>query len=245
MAIDTTQAYDTFSGNQLDGSKWSTLKVPAGEDKVWDYAEPDAKVSVSNGTLEIRVDPFTRAGVGVQIFDNPKHLLWSTTAFPVPAGSVTRLSCEMAAENIGGNPDDYRDGFAGFVNGDFQSLMIFDMAATSKRAYPLYERLFVPGMNAKSDAFTYVVDAPLAELKSSKPGQWHEYTVELDSREGAARWYIDGKKAFEVAKVAAMPQNIQIGLGVFTLCGFENDCSVSCKGQGMIGRWRNVRYSAS
>ncbi|WP_067889655.1 DUF6081 family protein [Nocardia vaccinii] len=71
--------YDDLSGPTLRDGRWQFLQVPIDETRTWTYTEPEAKTDVSDGTVSIRIDEFTRSHSQVQILDNPKHLLVSRT----------------------------------------------------------------------------------------------------------------------------------------------------------------------
>lgn len=234
--------YDAFAGPAIDTSKWAILDVPLGPDQVWHCAEPSARESVGNGVAEIRVDRFERAGQGVQLLDNPKHLYFSTESFGLPSHGVARFSVEMAAENVNGQPLDYRDGFAGFVTADFNTLIILDHIATSARQSVLYERLFIPGMIERAETFTYVVDSPLAGI-FTQPGAFHRYAIDVDTPNAEARWWVDGHLVFVAPRLPEVPTEMKLGFGLFTLRDYEDGQSVSLRGQGMTGRWRNFRVA--
>ena len=146
--------YDPFTGPELDPAKWAPLSIPLPDGSTWTTVEPQARRIVGGGTLRLRIEPFTRCHDEVQIFDNPKELWLSSTAFPLPPRGRLRFSVEMAVETFGGDPHDYRDGFAAFNVLDMATGMVFDHAATSRHLYSIYERLLVPGVDRP---WTYIV----------------------------------------------------------------------------------------
>ena len=228
--------YDDLSGPLLREDRWQHLQVPAGDVHTWTYAEPDAKTDVGDGTVAIRVDEFTRSHPEVQILDNPKHLLVSTEEFDLTTGPRT-FSVEMAAENIAVSGEDYRDGFAAFNVLDMATADVFDLIATSRHAYSIHERLYVPGVVDPADAFTHVVHAPLAGI-NIESGEFHRYAVTLDPAGNTVTWRIDDRPV-HIAHPAALPASVRIGFGIITLHPISNGSSTSLRGQGLHGRWRN------
>src|SRR5262249_24500568 len=169
--------YDAFAGEGLDPSRWTLLEVPLRNGSRMVCREPEARLTVADGTLEVRVDEFRRAGdPALPITDNPKHLCYSTRAFPIAPDRPTRFGVEMAAENRGGNPLDYRDGFVAFLVAAHAHAMVFNHIATGQRLHILYERLSIPrafaqeaGAVEQADGFTYVVDSPMVDVRAA-PG---------------------------------------------------------------------------
>lgn len=222
-----------------DLSSWQPLVLPAGENgEVFRYEEPEAKSTWSDGTLEIRVDTFTRSHDFVQNFDNGKHLLLAPDPIEIPADKASRFALEMAAENLGGVPVDYRDGFLTFNVLDLDQALALDAFATGQRLYSFYERLFIPGITTETDAFTYVVDTPLFGV-ATRPGEFHRFEIQVEPEARRGRWLIDGITVFSAADLPVVPRRITLGLGLLTLHPLAEG-SVSLRGQGMVGRWRNL-----
>ncbi|WP_329013096.1 DUF6081 family protein [Streptomyces sp. NBC_00690] len=231
-------AYDDFQQPELDPQRWAIQTNPLAEGGFWTLEEPTAKTTIDGGTLQLRVEKYERFHDTLQICDNPKHLVASTSAFQVAAQGETVFSVEMAVENIGGNPDDFRDAFASFNLIDYETAMIFDHAATSRRTYAIHERLRLPGFDPAS-AFTWFVEAPLSGL-TIDPTEFHEYAIVFDREAGQASWYIDDRLTYE-ARDIEVPPTLRVGMGLFTLHPLHDGRSVSLRGQGMAGQWRNLR----
>jgi hypothetical protein len=157
----------------------------------------------------------------------------------------SKFSVEMAAENIRGNPDDYRDGVAAFVVQDMETAMIFDSIANGKHGYVVYERLHVPGVTSSEQAFTYVIDSPFVPVDYSEPGKYHEYSISLDTSDNSARWFVDKHLVFKACDIPTMPKSVRLGFGLFTLHPIIDGKSCSLRGQGMVGRWRNFKVGSS
>jgi hypothetical protein len=234
--------YDELLGPGLDAARWEVLQYPLADGSMMRLEEPEAKITVANGTAEIQVDRFQRSHDTVQIFENPKHLVATVADFPVQRSGESVVSVQMAAHSIGGNPDDYRDGFFAFNVFDPQTASVFDHIVTGTRAYVVHERLLVPGVIDPADAFTWIVEAPLSagEIDSS---QFHEYAVVLDPAARRIRWLVDDRLAYEAQNVE-VPASMRVGFGVFTLYPLRDGHSVSLRGQGMSGRWRELRVPA-
>ncbi|MGK8524345.1 DUF6081 family protein [Nocardia asteroides] len=227
--------YDDLNGPQLREDRWRFLEVPLAADQAWRYADPAARTEIGDGTVSIRIEAFTRSNAEVQILDNPKHLLVSTGAFDLTAGPRT-FAVEMAAENIGVTGEDYRDGFAAFNVLDMGSAQVFDLIATGKHAYAIHERLFVPGVVPREEAFTHVVHAPLAGVEI-KPGEFHRYAVTIDRAAGLVGWYVDDSPVYST-RAPELPETVQIGFGIITLHPIADGRSTSLRGQGLHASWR-------
>ena len=234
--------YDELRGPGLDAARWEILQYPLDDGSTWRLEEPEAKVTVADGTAEIRVDRYQRSHDTVQIFENPKHLVATVADFPVPRTGESVLSVQMAADNIGGDPDDYRNGFFAFNVFDPKTAAIFDHLVTGTRVYAVHERLLVPGVIDPADAFTWIVEAPLS-VGEVDPSQFHEYAVVLDPGARRARWLVDGRLTYE-ARDVDIPESVHVGFGLFTFYPIRDGRSVSLRGQGMAGRWRELRVPA-
>lgn len=234
-------SYDDFAGPELDNGRWTYLEYPVPGGTPIRCAESGASEQVRNGSLDVRVERFENRHDAVQMMDNPKHLLLSVKQFALPDAGIARFSVEMAATNIGGNPDDFRDGIAAFNVIDMESGMVFDLAASSNHIWSIYERLPVPGVDKP---FTYMVEAPFAGCRT-RPGQFHRYEIELDTTTGQARWHVDGLLAFQTADLAVMPRQVTIGLGMFTLHPVTDGASHSIRGQGMAATWRSLQIGGT
>lgn len=220
------------------GHRWEVLEIPLA-DGVWRHEEPALRTSIADGVVELRVERFERSHDTVQIYDNPKHLIVSPTKYDVPRRGESVFSVHMAVENIAGNPLDYRDGFAAFNVFDLANADIFDHIATGKRALVVHERLLVPDAVDPADAFTWIVEAPLA-LDEFDPTGFHEYVIAFDPAARRVRWFVGDRLTFEAREVD-VPRTLQVGLGLFTLHPLANGRSVSLRGQGMAARWKKLQ----
>lgn len=226
--------YDDFSGPELDPERWMFLQYPLPDGSTHVCSEPSATTSVGGGALKVRIEQFENTH-GVQIIDNPKHLLFSTRAFEIPATGQCRFSVTMAGQGINTTPHDYRDGFAAFNVLDLAGGWVFDLAVSMDTVFAIHERLPLPGVE---QPFTHCVNAPLSGIDAT-PGTEHRYTVSLDRGAGTAAWIVDGTTIYEIAG-AEIPERVQVGFGVFTLHQVQDNASVSLRGQGFDAAWRDV-----
>ncbi len=233
-----------MSNVKVDPSKWKVLSFPIGNGEMWTWAEPKARMESRAQGLALTVDPFTRKHDTVHMFDDPKQLYASTRTFPVSPTGVTLLEVEMGAETYHGNADDIRDGFAGFINMDFSTGMIFDFVTTGRKIGVIYERLLIPGVTDEKTAFTYLVENPFSGVKT-EPGKLHRFTVQIDAPKMKAEWQVDGKPFFKAERIPVVPKEIMMGWGLFTLKPVDpQKGSTSVHGQGATGIWRNFRTEA-
>src|SRR3972149_6253888 len=237
-----TTLYDDLSGGRIDPAKWKLLSFPLGNDQVWTYEEPKAKLDPREGGLSLTVDPFTRKHDQVHMFDDPKQLYVSTRTFPVSPTGTTVFAAEMGAETYRSNAEDIRDAFAGFTTIELATGMVFDFVSTGQKIGAIYERLLIPGITDEKTAFTYLVESPFAGINTA-PGRLHHYSVRLNPARRKAEWYVDGKPFFRAEGVPVEPKEITLGFGLFTLKPVDRaKGSTSVHGQGATGIWRNFRY---
>ncbi len=234
--------YDDLSKGRVDPSKWKLLSFPLGNDQVWAYEEPKAKIETRDGGLALTVDPFTRKHDQVHMFDDPKQLYVSTRTFPVSQTGTTTFEVEMGAETYRSNAEDIRDAFAGFITIELATGMVFDFVSTGRKIGAIYERLLIPGITDEKTAFTYLTESPFAGV-STAPGRLHHYSVRLNPSERRAEWYVDGRPFFRAERVPVAPKEITLGFGLFTLKPVDPvKGSTSIHGQGATGIWRNFKY---
>jgi len=237
-----TPIYDEMSKNTVDSSKWKIMSFPMGNGENWTWAEPKARLEAKAGGLALTIDPFTRKHDTIHMFDDPKQLYGSTRGFPVSSTGITTFEVEMGAESYRSNADDLRDAFAGFILMDFATGMIFDFVTTGKKIGAIYERLLIPGVTDEKTAFTYLIESPFSGVRT-EPGRMHRYQVRIDAPKKRAEWQVDGRTFFKAEGIPAIPKDIMIGWGLFTLKPVDPvKGSSSVHGQGATGIWKNFRY---
>jgi uncharacterized protein DUF6081 len=240
-----TPLYDDMARRNVDPSKWKIMSFPMGNGETWTWAEPKARLESRAGGLALTVDPFTRKHDTVHMFDDPKQLYGSTRSFPVSQTGLTTFEVEMAGETYRSNADDLRDAFAGFILMDFATGMIFDFVTTGKKIGAIYERLLIPGVTDEKTAFTHLIESPFTGVRT-EPGRMHHYQVKIDAPRKRTDWLLDGRSFFKVESIPAVPKEIMIGFGLFTLNPVDPvKGSTSVHGQGATGIWKNFRYGTA
>lgn len=232
-----------MSKGRIDTSKWRILSFPLPNGETWTYEEPKARVEPRVNGTAVTIDPFTKKHDKVHMFDDPKQLYASTRAFPISSDSVTVFEVEMGADTYHSNAQDIQDAFAGFITMDFSTGMIFDFVTTGHKIGAIYERLLIPGLTDEKTAFTYLVEAPFSGI-STKPEQLHHYEVKIDGPKKHVEWSVDGRPFFKAEQIPAVPREMLLGFGLFTLKPVDSaKGSVSIHGQGATGIWRNFEHS--
>lgn len=145
----------------------------------------------------------------------------------------------MAAETLGMNGQNYQDAFVLFNLADFDNAMMYDSVTTGNRFHAIYEKLIIPGKVKPEDSYTFVVDDPY--VAAPNPLEWHNHSVVFDIDEKLVTWFVDDRKIFEVLRKEPLPTALQFGIGLFTFKPYINGESVSIQGQGMLGRWKNLK----
>lgn len=237
-----TQLYGSPSDSALDNGAWQVLELELPGFGTARFEERAAELSADHGYIRLHVESFERSDGRLQLLDNPKHLMVSTASFDVPENASVSFSVEMAAANINGNPDDYRDGFAAFNVMDLETAWVWDHAITSTRAWAVHERLQIPGVVSVEDSLYRVVE-DVYHMPAIVGSEFHEFRIELDSREACSRWYVDGRQTYQAAS-PALPAKVRIGFGLVTLRQIRNGRSESAHGQGMTATFRNFRVPA-
>ena len=236
MLSKTENIYDSFTTPQLDPNKWTIAAFPTGNGDFWRWEEPHPVIKTGDGKLEITVNPYTRFHNQVQIFDNPKHLLLGTQAFPVPQDRTINFSFQMGGVTHNGNPDDFRDGFASFNVLDFQTGLVFDFIFTSTKIGVICERLLIPGLTTPKQAFTEII--PVAH---NQPEKLSFCQINYNSKENRVEFWLEKKKVYSQDNISVKPSNLFMGMGLITLRPILIGQSKSCHGQGGAGVWSNIR----
>src|SRR3954469_22334107 len=167
--------YDELSGPELDAARWSParLPLPTGEHVPLD---PNAEVSVGDGELRARIPRFSLSHDTFQAADSPKYLAFSTGEFELPPDRPATFAVDLAVQNIGGDPADYRQGMAAFHVFDIDvTQRVFAVCGTSTRVLALHEQLGFGG----GAPFYYVIESPYAEFHDDFT-QARECEVTLD-----------------------------------------------------------------
>lgn len=221
---------------------WVPASFPTPEGGLWVYQEPEAVVTIQNETLAVAAVPYTRQHDRVQFFDNAKHMYFSTRAVGAPEGGAVTLEWELAARIVGGHAGDLYDAFVSFHLMDLARGVACNFFVGDDVFATVYAHLPFPGANApqRSEGPRYF--AWFQEHRGRiTPGAFHRYAIRYDRGAGELVWTVEGE---EVKRQGGVPElgPFVLAMGLMT----EKDIvpgkgSVSCHGQGAIGKWRAIR----
>jgi Family of unknown function (DUF6081) len=229
--------YDELSGPDLDASLWSParLPLPTGEHVPLD---PNAELAVRDGELRVTIPRFSLAHDTFQAADSPKYLVFSTRQFELPPDGPATFAVDMAVENIGGEPADYRRGMAAFAVFDIDvSKRVFSAVGTSTRVLAMHEQVGL-GAGGAGEPFFHVVESPYEDFDDDFT-RLRACEITLDRSRSTAAWRVDGRKVYEAHTF--IPERAQIGFGIWTMLPDRDGRSRSLDGQGLTARWRGFR----
>jgi hypothetical protein len=228
--------YDDFAGPDLDPARWvpARLPLPTGEHTPVDS---NAEVVVGNGELRVSIPQFSLSHDDFQSGDSPKYLVFSTRQWELADRPAT-FAVDLAVENVGGDPEDYRRAMAAFHVFDLEvTKRVFAACGTSTRVLALHEHL--PFDDGGGEPFQYVVESPYEDFDDDFT-RFRQCEVTLDRGRSTATWRVDGHTVYE-AHGTLIPERVQIGFGIWTLLPIRDGRSRSLEGQGMNVRWRRPR----
>lgn len=226
--------YDVFPGPKLDPEKWVTGAVRMGDEVIWTYADPGLVTTVGQGACELAIERFTLCHHGVQMFDNPKALYFSTKTWLV-GDKPQSFHCRLAAA-FTGDVGDYRNGFASFNVLDFATGTVMDIVSNGHQLWAITERLDIPGLELPVPPYSEVVELNVA----TAPLREHEAEVCYDPAAHEVRYLVDGAVRY-ARHLPTAPTSLMLGLGLITLYPIENGASTSCRGQGGRGRFSGIQ----
>jgi Family of unknown function (DUF6081) len=161
----------------------------------------------------------------------------STRQLELPPDRPATFAVDMAVENIGGEPADFRRGMAAFHAFDLVSKRVFSVVGTSTRVFAMHEQVGVGGGGA-GEPFYHVVESPYEDFDDDftrlRTGE-----VTLDRSGSTAAWRVDGHKVYEADTL--IPERAGIGFGIWTMLPDRDGRSRSLDGQGLNARWRRFR----
>jgi hypothetical protein len=231
--------YDELAGPDLDAARWSTarLPLPTGDQHI--PVDPNAELTVGEGEVRVTIRRFSLSHDAFQSVDSPKYLTFSTAQFELPPEGPATFAVDMAVENIGGDPADYRGGMAAFHVFDLAvSQRVFAVCGTSTRVLALHEQLGLGGGGGGAP-FYHVVESPYEDFDDDFT-RLRACEVTLDRGGSTAAWRVDGQTVYE-AHGTLIPERVQIGFGVWTMLPIRDGRSRSLDGQGLSARWRRFR----
>jgi len=223
-------------------SSWEIGGFALPDGSRWEYREPNAMVLVRNGWLQVAAVPFTRAHDRVPVLDNAKHMYYSKQRFAVPDGGRITFEIQVAARTIGTQPGNLYDGFVSWNLLDLTAGWAFDFLTGGDKVATVYGRLPFPGAatpttgTAKTFAiFNEIHDVPAAQ------GQTHAYRISYDQGADTAEFEADGRVVDGYGDIPGKITGFTVALGLMTEIEPAGGKSVSCHGQGVIGRWSPMR----
>ncbi|MGK2966045.1 MAG: DUF6081 family protein [Tepidiformaceae bacterium] len=225
-----------------DDSKWVIGGFELGGGERWEYKEPDATVLVRNGWLQVAAVPYTRGNDRVQILDNAKHMYFSKDRFWVPDGGRITFEIEAAARNVGTQPGYLYDGYLSWNLLDFNTGWAIDFFVSGDTIATVYGRLPFPGspMPDTGEARKFCFFNELKDVETS-PGQQHAYRITYDQGADTVEYEVDGRIVDRYERVPDKIGGFQVALGLMSEIDIVDGKSVSCHGQGTIGRWSPMR----
>ncbi len=154
--------YDELSGPDLDAAYWdpARLPLPTGEHIPLD---PNAELVVGEGEVRVSIPRFSLSHDEFQPADSPKYLIYSTRQWELPPDRPATFAADLAVENIGGEPGDYRRAMAAFHVFDLDTQRVFAVCGTSTRVLALHEQLGLGGGGA-GEPFYQVVESPYEDF---------------------------------------------------------------------------------
>ncbi len=233
---DEFATYDELAGPELDAGLWAPARLPLPGGGEHLAIDPNAEVSVGGGELRVEIPRFSLADDALQQVDSPKYLMFSSSEFELPADRPASFAAELAVENVGGDPADYRRAMAAFHVFDLPSRRVFSVCGTSTRAFALHELLGIGG--GEGEPFYYMVESPYEDIEDDFE-RFRACEVTLDRAASTATWRVDGRRIYEAQ--TPIPERARLGIGIWTMLPIRGGRSQSLSGQGLNTRWRGFR----
>jgi Family of unknown function (DUF6081) len=237
--VDDFVTYDELSGPDLDDARWTPARLPLPTGAEHLPLDPNATLTVGDGEVHVSIPRFSLSHDAFQAVDSPKYLVFSTQQFGLPPDRPATFAVDLAVDNVGGDPGDYRRGMAAFHVFDLAvTQRVFAVCGTSTRALALHEQLGLGGGGA-GEPFYHVVESPYEDYDDDFT-RLRTCEVTLDRSTSIARWRVDGRTVYE-AHGTVIPERAAIGFGIWTMLPIRDGRSRSLDGQGLSARWRRFR----
>jgi hypothetical protein len=221
--------YDELTGPNLDAARWSPLRLPlpAGGEHV--ALDPNSELAVGDGELRVTIPRFSLA-------HSAKYVIVSTRQFALPPDRPATFAVDLAVENIGGEPADYRRGMAAFhVFDPAVSKRVFAVVGTSTRVFAMHEQV-APAAGQAGELFYHVIESPYEDFDDDF-SRLRTGEITLDRSGSTAAWRVDGHKVYEAQTL--IPERAVIGFGIWTMLPQRDGRALD--GQGLSARWRRPR----
>jgi Family of unknown function (DUF6081) len=240
-APDDYATYDELGGPGLDAAYWGPARLPLPEGGEHIPLDANADLVVGDGEVQVTIPRFSMSYDTFQPADSAKFLVFSTKQFELSRDRPASFAVDLAIENIGGDPADYRQAMAAFHALDFEvSKRVFAICGTSARLLALHEQL---GAWGAEEPFYHVVESPYEDFDDDFT-RLRACEIALDRSRSTATWRIDGRKVYE-AHGTVIPERVRVGFGIWTMLPIRDGRSRSLNGQGISARWRRFRVRGS
>ncbi len=223
-------------------SPWlqAAFDLPGGQR--WEYREPESVVLVRDGWLQVAAVPYTRSNDHVQILDNAKHMYFSEERFAVPPGGRITFEIQIAARTIKTQQGNLYDGYVSWNLLDLTTGWALDFFTGGDTVATVYGRLPFPGaaVPETGPARAFCIFNELADLPATQ-GQVHAYRITYDQAADSVEFEADGRIVDRYERVPDKITGFTVALGLMSEIDIVAGKSVSCHGQGVIGRWSPMR----
>jgi hypothetical protein len=220
--------YDELGGPELDAARWSPLRLPLPTGGEHIALDPGAELAVGEGELRVTIPRFSLA-------HSAKYVSLSTRQFELPPDRPATFAVDLAVENIGGDPGDFRQGMAAFHVFDLVSKRVFAVVGTSTRVFAMHEQVGL-GAGGLGEPFYHVVESPYEDFDDDFT-RLRVSEITLDRSRSTAAWRVDDHKVYEAQTF--IPERALIGFGIWTMLPARDGRSLG--GQGLTARWRRFR----
>jgi hypothetical protein len=235
--------YDELRGPDLDAARWSPMRLPLPTGGEHIALDPNAELAVGDGEVRVTIPRFSLSHDKVQSVDSLKYVVLSTREFELPRDGPATFAADLAVENIGGDPEDFRRAIAAFQVADLEvSKRVFSVCGTSTRVLAMHEHLPLGG-GGPGELFIHVVESPYEDFDDDFT-RLRVCEITLDRTASTATWQVDGRKVYEAHGIL-IPARARIGFGIYTQLPIRDGRSRSLDGQGMSARWREFRVRGS
>jgi len=235
----TYLTYDELTGPDLDAARWRPMRLPLPTGGEHIPLDPNAELAVGEGEVRVTIPRFSLSHDTLQSVDSLKYVTLSTRQFELPPDRPAMFAVDLAVENVGGEPTDFRRGIAAFQVADLEvSTRVFSVCGTSTRVLAMHEQLRLGGRGA-GERFVHVIESPYEDFDDDFT-KLRACEITLDRSRSTAAWHVDGHKVYE-AHGTLIPERARIGFGIYTQLPIRDGRSRSLDGQGMNARWRRFR----
>jgi Family of unknown function (DUF6081) len=228
--------YDELKGPDLDAGRWSPVRLPLPTGGEHVPLDPNAELTVGEGEVRVTIPRFSLSSDTFQPVDSAKYIVFSTRQWELPPDRPATFAVDLAVENIGGDPGDYRLGMAAFQVFDLVSMRTFSVIGTSTRVLALHEQL---GAWGAGEPFYHVVESPYEDFDDDFT-RLRACEITLDRSGSTATWRVDGHTVYQT-QGTLIPERVGIGFGIWTQLPIRDGRSRSLQGQGLSARWRRLR----